>query len=142
MATPAGGKLGKENAAPAMDKLHSKENIAAFAEQVRTQYGNDPERAMKEFKFGTFAEKGDLSLDSNQKVLYLKDVAAVGDHVKTLWVKTMVDNYFREKPLAVKFSVGGTATPGGDLVVGELTEASSGETYLSVRVLCHIAPVT
>src|SRR5262249_41159582 len=103
----AGVAIGVSTAAPEMNKRNNRDNIRAFADALRARYGNDKARAMAEYKFGSLVEGDHIALGAG-KATYLADVAAVGDKVKNLWVKTLVDNYFDEDPKPVEFSIGST----------------------------------
>jgi hypothetical protein len=138
MAFGEGIKVGVDTVAPFMNEQNSAAHIAGFAAKFRGWFGNDKAKALKEYQFGTIGKQGGIPFggagDQNK---YVADALAVGDHVKQLLRKTLVDNYFDANPIAMKFSIGSTSAVGGDLEVGPM-ENAKGEKFLSVRILCQL----
>ena len=91
---------------------------------------------MAEYEFGTIGKNSAIPFNSSDsKNNYVSDAMGVGDDVKKLLRKSLVENYFDNSPKPMKFSIGATSRVGGDLEVG-LTQNADGEVFINVRILC------
>lgn len=128
---------GHNTVRPFMNARNNAANIAAFAQEFRSWFNNDKAKALAEYQFGKIGSTSPIPFSSDAgKRNYLNDALAVGDHVKTLLRETLVNNYFAQAPMPMRFSIGFTDLAGGDLETGTITTAG-GETFISVRILCE-----
>jgi hypothetical protein len=131
-----GVAVGQDVVRPFMNDRNSKEKVAAFAKEFRSWFGNDKARAMAEYEFGTIGSKSSIPFGSkSSQKNYVNDALGVGDHVKKLLRKTLVNNYFSDHPKAMRFTISVTSKQGGDLEVG-IVENADGDEFISVRILC------
>jgi len=128
--------VGQDVVRPFMNDHNTKEKVAEFAKEFRSWFGNSKAKAMAEYEFGTIGNKGSIPFGSKGKQKnYVSDALGVGDHVKKLLRKTLVNNYFSQRPKEMRFSIGVTSKHGGDLEVG-IVENADGDEFISVRILC------
>jgi len=128
---------GHNTVRPFMNEKNNAANIAAFAQEFRSWFDNDKDKALAEYQFGKIGSSSPIPFSSDAgKQNYLQDALAVGDDVKKLLRETLVNNYFGEPLLPMRFSIGFTDRVGGDLETGTITTAG-GETFISVRILCE-----
>jgi hypothetical protein len=131
-----GVAVGQDVVRPYMNDRNSTANIAEFAKEFRDWFGNDKAKALAEYEFGTIGQKSAIPFGSAAgKTNYISDAMGVGDNVKKLLRETLVENYFNDAPSPMKFTIGVTSKPGGDLEVGTVQNAD-GEKFISVRILC------
>ena len=132
-----GVAVGQEVVRPFMNERNStKKKVAEFAKEFRSWFGNDKAKALKEYEFGTIGKKSVIPFGSAAgKKNYISDAMGVGDHVKKLLRETLVNNYFSDKPMPMKFTIGVSSKVGGDLEVGTVKN-SAGHEFISVRILC------
>jgi hypothetical protein len=128
---------GHNTVRPFMNEKNNAANITAFAQEFRSWFDNDKNKALAQYQFGKIGSTSSIPFSSETgKNNYLQDALAVGDHVKKLLRETLVNNYFQPSPAPMRFSIGFTDRVGGDLETGTITTAG-GDTFISVRILCE-----